>query len=56
MSNLSASDLTKLTMLIDGQPRGRLATTAKTVERLRKILAEAIGDGAVTVAVSQRLV
>jgi hypothetical protein len=49
VSNLSASDLTKLTMLIDGQPRGRLATTAKTVERLRKILAEAIGDGAVTV-------
>ena len=33
MTNLSASDLTRLTVLIDGQPRGRLATTAKTVER-----------------------
>ncbi|MCA3502994.1 MAG: hypothetical protein IOD05_07060, partial [Rhodobacter sp.] len=44
MTNLSASDLTKLTVLIDGQPRGRLATTAKTVERLTKTLAEALGD------------
>ncbi|MCA3506518.1 MAG: hypothetical protein IOD01_04400 [Rhodobacter sp.] len=49
MTNLSASDLTKLTVLIDGQPRGRLATTAKTVERLRKTLAEVIGDAAATV-------
>jgi hypothetical protein len=37
-------------VLIDGQPRGRLATTAKTVERLRKTLAEVIGDAAATVA------
>ncbi|MCA3459331.1 MAG: hypothetical protein IOD03_19320 [Methylocystis sp.] len=44
MTNLSASELTKLTCLIDGQPRGRLATTAKTVERLRKTLAEVIGN------------
>jgi hypothetical protein len=44
MTNLSASDLTKLTVLIDGQPRGRLATIAKTVERLTKTLAEALGD------------
>ncbi|MCA3499861.1 MAG: hypothetical protein IOD05_11620 [Rhodobacter sp.] len=44
MTNLSASDLTKLTVLIDGQPRGRLATTAKTVERPTKTLAEALGD------------
>ena len=49
MTNLSASDLTRLTVLIDGQPRGRLATTAKTVERLRKTLAEVIGDAAATV-------
>jgi hypothetical protein len=49
MTNLSASDLTKLTVLIDGQPRGRLATTAKTVDRLRKTLAEVIGDAAATV-------
>ncbi|MCA3467722.1 MAG: hypothetical protein IOD03_09125 [Methylocystis sp.] len=49
MTNLSASDLTTLTVLIDGQPRGRLATTAKTVERLRKTLAEVIGDAAATV-------
>jgi hypothetical protein len=49
MTNLSASDLTKLTVLIDGQPRGRLATIAKTVERLRKTLAEVIGDAAATV-------
>ena len=44
MTNLSASDLTKLTVLIDGQPRGRLATITKTVERLTKTLAEALGD------------
>jgi hypothetical protein len=44
MTNLSASDLTKLTVLIDGQPRGRLATIVKTVERLTKTLAEALAD------------
>jgi hypothetical protein len=44
MKNLSASDITKLTCMIDGQPRGRLATTAKTVDRLRKTLADAIGN------------
>jgi hypothetical protein len=44
MTNLSASDLTKLTVLIDGQPRGHLATMAKTVERLTKTFAGALGD------------
>ena len=44
MTNLSASDLTKLTVLIDGQPRGRLAKMAKTVERLTKTFAGALGD------------
>lgn len=43
MTNLSASQITKLTTLIDGQPRGRLSSTAKTVLRLHKTLAEAIG-------------
>jgi hypothetical protein len=43
---LSASDITKLTVLIDGQPRGRLATTTNTVYRLRKTLREVIGDAA----------
>jgi hypothetical protein len=44
MTNLSASDLTKLTVLIDGQPRGRLATMTKTVERLTKTFTGALGD------------
>lgn len=43
---LSASEITKLTVLIDGQPRGRLATTTNTVYRLRKTLREAIGEAA----------
>ncbi len=44
MTNLSASEITKLTILIDGQPRGRLASTAKTLGRLKSTLTEALGD------------
>lgn len=37
MTNLTISELTKLTTLIDGTGRGGLATKAKTVERLRRV-------------------
>lgn len=43
MPSLTASEITTLTTIIDGQPRGRLASTAKTVLRLHKALADAIG-------------
>ena len=43
MTNLSASELTKLTTMIDGQPRGRLASSLKTFDRLKATLAKAIG-------------
>lgn len=49
MKNLSDTEITKLTLRSDVQPRGRQATTAKTVDRLHKTLSEAIGDAAVTV-------
>lgn len=46
MTNLSASELTKLTSMIDGQPRGRLASSLKTYDRLKATLAKAIGGEA----------
>lgn len=46
MTNLSASELTKLTTMIDGQPRGRLASSLKTFDRLKATLAKAIGGEA----------
>ncbi len=44
MTNLSATELTKLTTMIDGEPRGRLASSLKTFDRLKSTLAVALGS------------
>ncbi len=44
MTNLSATEITKLTTMIDGEPRGRLSSSLKTFDRLKSTLAVALGS------------
>ena len=44
MTKLTSAELTSLTHQTDGVLRGRLATAAKTADRLRKVLEERLGE------------